>query len=246
MSQAVPAELQDALVEAVQNVSRLYVQNDLRPSELNAGDFIEAAVRILQWLATGTYTPIHRSLPTMPVWIEAMERSSLNDSLRVNVPKVINAMYSIRSRRGVSHIAGEVSANRVDAQLLLTNCRWILAEFVRLYHGLDDHNEAQKTVDLLALSETPIIEDFDGVQRVVTTQTLPIPSQVSLLLRNSSSSELTLEELGKSIKARPDAIRQAVRRMEAKNFAHLFDDGRVRLTGIGRTYAAGLIQSITE
>src|SRR6185312_2433347 len=141
-TQSVPIELQDALVDAVRTMSKLYIQNDLRPSELNAGDFIEAVVRILQWLATGKYTPLRRSLPAMPTWVENMEKSSLNDGLRIVVPKLINAMYSVRSRRGVSHIAGEVSANKVDAMLLLTNSRWVLAEFVRLYHRVADHDEA--------------------------------------------------------------------------------------------------------
>jgi len=225
-------------------MSKLYIQNDLRPSELNAGDFIEAVVRILQWLATGKYTPLRRSLPAMPTWVENMEKSSLNDGLRIVVPKLINAMYSVRSRRGVSHIAGEVSANKVDAMLLLTNSRWVLAEFVRLYHRVADHDEAQRAVDLLALAETPIIEDFDGTSRVITGKTLPIPSQLLLLLMNSPGSELAFEDMLASIKGRSAAIKQAARRLDTRNLVHIFDDQRIRLTGLGRTEATKLLEQL--
>lgn len=240
-TQSVPTELQDALVEAVSTMSKLYMQNDLRPSELNAGDFIEATVRILQWLATGKHTPLEKSLPPMPTWVQNMESSSLNDSLRITIPKLINAMYTVRSRRGVSHIAGEVSANKVDAMLLLTTSRWILAEFVRLYHKTS-HDEAQRAVDLLALAETPIIEDFEGVRRVITAHSLTIPAQIMLLLLNAGTTASTLDDMVDSIQGTPAAIRKAARRLHVKKYAHIYTDNRITLTGLGRTEAVKLME----
>lgn len=245
-TQSVPAELVTALVESVSTMSKLYMQNDLRPSELNAGDFIEAVVRILQWLSTGSYTPLKRSLPPMPKWVGDMEKSALNDGLRIGVPKLLNAMYAVRSRRGVSHIAGEVSANRVDAMLLLTNSRWILAEFVRLYHNVSNHDEAQHAVDLLAVAETPIIEDFEGVNRVITAKPISIPNQMLLLLLNSASSELAMIDLLASIKGKPPIIKQAAKRLDTKNLVHVYDNQRVKLTGIGRAEAAKIMTEVQD
>lgn len=244
-TQSVPQELQDALVEAVGVMSKLYMQNDLRPSELNAGDFIEATVRILQWLATGKYTPLGKTLPSMPAWVTSMENSTLNDTLRITIPKFINAMYTVRSRRGVSHIAGEVSANKVDAMLLLTTSRWILAEFVRLYHKTS-HDEAQRAVDLLSLSETPIVEDFEGVKRVITAHNLSIPVQIMLLLLNEGTTSPTLEDMVNSIKGTPAAIRQAARRLHDKNYVHIYTDGRLMLTGLGRAEAVREMHSASS
>lgn len=240
-TQAVPSELQEALVEAVSTMSKLYMRNDLRPSELNAGDFIEATVRILQWLATGKNTPLGKTLPPMPSWVQNMENSTLNDSLRITIPKLINAMYTVRSRRGVSHIAGEVSANKVDAMLLLTTSRWILAEFVRLYHKTS-HDEAQRAVDLLALADTPIIEDFEGVNRVITAHALTIPTQILLLLLNAGATELKLDNMVSSIKGTPPAIKKAARRLHDKKYAHIYSDNRIVLTGLGRAEAVKLME----
>ncbi len=240
-TQSVPTDLQKALVDAVTTMSKLYMQNDLRPSELNVGDFIEATVRILQWLATGRHTPLGRTLPPMPTWVQNMESSSLNDSLRITIPKLINAMYTVRSRRGVSHIAGEVSANKVDAMLLLTTSRWILAEFVRLYHNTG-HDEAQHAVDLLALAETPIIEDFEGTQRVITAHSLTIPAQIMLLLLNAGSTVSTLDDMVGSIKGTPPAIKKAARRLHDKKYAHIYPDNRITLTGLGRAEAVKLME----
>jgi hypothetical protein len=244
-TQSVPDELVNALVESLRTMSKLYMQNDLRPSELNAGDFIEAVVRILQWLSDGKYTPLKRSIPSMPKWVEDMEKTKLNDGLRIGVPKLLNAMYAVRSRRGVSHIAGEVSANRVDAMLLLTNSRWILAEFVRLYHK-SDHDEAQRAVDLLALAQTPIIEDFEGINRVITSKPTSIPDQVLLLLLHAVTSEMAMADLTESIKAKPAVIKQAIKRLDAKSMVHIYDNQRVKLTGLGRADAAKTMAEIQE
>jgi len=173
-----------------------------------------------------------------------MENSTLNDSLRITVPRLVIAMYTVRSRRGVSHIASEVSANKVDAMLLLTTSRWILAEFVRLYHNTS-HDEAQRAVDLLALAETPIVEDFEGVSRVITYRSLAIPSQILLLLLNISGSVSTLEDMVNSIKGTPAAIRRASRRLHEENRVHVYPDNRITLTGLGRGRALELTEELS-
>lgn len=240
----VPLELQDSLATAVQSMATRYSQNDLRPSELNAGDFIEAAVRILQFLSFGVYTPLDKSLPSMPEWLKTMESAKVDDSFRINVPRVLNAMYSIRSRRGVSHIAGKVSANRSDAGLLLTNARWVLAEFVRLLHDEKDHEKAQRAVDLLATVEAPIVEDFDGVRRVITGRKVPAPSQVLVLLLTAANFRLSELELQESVSATEKNLRMAVRRLSDRDHVHVFPDGAVQLTGVGRRVANSLIETL--
>ena len=243
---AVPRELQDALLLAVENMSTRYAQNDLRPSELNAGDFIEACVRILQFVGTGSFTPLHRTLPSMPDWLRTMENTTVDDSLRINIPKLIDAMYAVRNRRGVSHIAGKVTANKPDAMLVLTNTRWILAEFVRIFHNIADHEEAQRAVDLLAMNETPVIENFEGIRRVITAKSEPVTNQMLVLLLTSAEGELSKSDLVESIRSTPSNFKVAIKRLEGKNYVHVYNDERVKITVLGRTAAAKILHDLAS
>lgn len=241
---SVPAELQNALLDSVDTMTEKFIQNDLRPSELHGGDFIEASVRVLQFVATGVYTPLGRTLPNMPNWIRTMEASSLDDSLRINVPKALDAMYAIRNRRGVSHIAGKVSANKPDAIMLLTTTRWILAEFVRIFHNVADHEQAQRAVDLLAMVEVPLIENFEGVRRVISTRSVAATDQILILLATAEESVLKKLDLEVSIRSSKENLKRAITRLEQRDLIHVFNDNRIKLTGLGRSKAIDTIHNL--
>lgn len=239
----VPTEVQDAVCEAVRDMLTRYIKGDMRPSELHAGDFIEAVVRLLQWLATGTYTPIGKSLPPMDVFLKKMETTKVDDTLRIHIPRCLYAMYGVRSRRGVGHLPGKISANKVDATLLLTIARWVLAEFIRLFHG-KGHADAQEAVDLLAVQEVPLVEEFEETKRVITKMKISLPNQVLILLASVESSTLYREELQRFTKSSTTNVRVALKRLDARNLVHLYDDGRVTLTRLGQKDASQLIYQV--
>lgn len=240
-SKNVPTELQDAVCGSLKEMLVHYNKGDMRPSELNAGDFSEAVVRLLQWLSTGKYTPIGRTLPSMDVFLKQMESTSIDDTLRIHIPRSLFAMYGVRSRRGVGHLPGSISANAVDATLLLTMSRWILAEFIRLFHG-KNHAEAQKAVDLLAVQEVPLVEQFEDARRVVTERRLSLPNQIVILLVSVESNTLRREDLQRFTRSSKTNLSVALKRLDNRNILHQYDDGRVTLTRLGHKQASQLIQ----
>jgi len=235
-SQGVPLELQDALCDSAREMVHNYVGDQLRPSELNGGDFTEAAVRILQFLATGSCTPLGRSLPSMSALLKIMEQSSLDDSLRIHIPRLLQAMYDVRNRRGVSHLPGPVSANKPDAELLLVLARWTLAEFIRIYHG-GSHVDAQRTVDLLAIHDSQFVVDFEGVFRIVAKKLPSAPDQILILLRASEGQAVTKGDLEKWVRSTKNAISTGLTRLDQRNLIHVHADGRIVLTPLGRDEA---------
>lgn len=71
----VPAELVDEVLDAFAEAKRRFFRDDLRPSEIEGGRFSEAVFRILQWSTTQKYTPIGRTLPSVPTLIETLEKA---------------------------------------------------------------------------------------------------------------------------------------------------------------------------
>ena len=58
------------------------------------------------------------------------------------------ALYEIRNSRGVGHVGGDVDANHMDAEFVLSAAKWVVAELVRLFHSTDV-NIATEVVDAL-------------------------------------------------------------------------------------------------
>jgi hypothetical protein len=87
-------------------------------------------------------------------------------SLRVLIPRMLLALYEIRNNRGVGHIGGDVDPNFLDATAVYEMASWVLAELVRIFHGLTTE-EAQEAVDALVERKDPLIWEFEDVKRVL-------------------------------------------------------------------------------
>ena len=86
--------------------------------------------------------------------------------IRIQIPRMLVALYETRNNRGVGHAGGDLDANHMDAMVVLFMAKWVVAEPVRVYHGLDTA-EAQNVVDSLVQKEIPVIWSVVGKQRVL-------------------------------------------------------------------------------
>jgi hypothetical protein len=242
-AQSVPQDLIDALISSVSQMIDNFVRGHLRPSELNGGDFAEAVVRILQFLASGVSTPLGNSLPRMDQSLQQFLGSSLDDSLRVHLPRLVQATYDIRNRRGVGHLPGPISANQSDAELLLAITKWILAEFLRLFHA-SSHQEAQAVIDTMVRRHVPVVEDFEGTLRIVTRANPSLPNRLLALLLAAEHSQPKIEVLSQWARAPRKQVTTALRRLDGRNLIHRYVDGRIALTSVGREEAERLVSAL--
>lgn len=236
----VPELLVDSLIRASDELADNYAAGHLRPAELNGSDFAEATFRILQHLSQGRYTPLNRSLPRVDNLLEQFERSQLDDSLRVHVPRVLNTIYDIRNRRGVAHLPAGVSANRSDAELVLTNAKWVIAELIRLFHTMT-HEDAQRLVDTFAVTRPVLVEVFDGEPRIVARADLSLPQKVLVLLHWHEPDVPLREQLYEWLSDPNHRISTAIARLSARNQVHETAQQRIHLTQLGRDLARAVI-----
>src|SRR5262249_17697761 len=85
------------------------------------------------------------------------------------IPRMLLGLYDIRNNRGVGHVGGDVDPNHMDAEQVLSTASWLMAELVRIFHGVTTA-EAQQTVDTLVERRTPLIWEVEGVKRVLDTK----------------------------------------------------------------------------
>jgi len=183
-----PAGLRDELLTEYEKIVANYRERRWEASELDGGRFAEVAYTILDGYLKGQ---IYASTAAKPSNFEQSCRNLANSngsfpkSARVTVPRVLVALYDIRNNRGVGHVGGDVSANHMDAEFVLHSAQWVMAEFVRLFHGVDIAT-ATATVDILVDRVTPFIWQVGTIKRVLI-QDLSLADQTLLLLYSSAA-----------------------------------------------------------
>jgi hypothetical protein len=105
-------------------------------------------------------------------------------SLRILIPRLLPVLYEVRSNRGVGHVGGDVDPNHMDSEVVQSMASWLMAELVRIFHGVSTE-EAQQAVDALVERKTPLVWDVEGVKRVLDTA-MSMKDQVLLLLHHSA------------------------------------------------------------
>ncbi|MEW6239675.1 MAG: hypothetical protein AB1564_02565, partial [Chloroflexota bacterium] len=185
--QAYPEELADNLLGSFKSIEENYVLQKWKPSELDAGHFVETVRRILEFEFTGKYAPFNQQLTSFnDSALKQYEQSQGDESLRILIPRILIAIYGIRNKRGVGHVS-TVSPNEMDATLILYNVKWVLAELIRLKSKMSI-DETQAVVDSIVERQVEILWKTDEFTRVLDGN-LSARDKVLILLYNADNQQ---------------------------------------------------------
>ena len=210
-----PQELVDALLSAYCEIKEKWAIGQHEPSELNGGKLVEASTRMLQFSTNGgIYTPLGnqiRNLAGILQQFEQLPSGSTLESYRIHIPRLLSVIYSIRNKRGVGHLSGDVNPNKADATLIASMADWLIAELYRIAYGCD-LDEAQRIVDALAERPLPLIHEMGDMKRVLLP-TLSYSEQTLVLLSKAYPDRCLESDLVKWIEpSRPSDFRLRVLR----------------------------------
>jgi len=182
-----PPSLRDELLLAYNQILRNYREGRWEPSELNAGKFCEVVYSVLRGHVDGSF-PMNASKPSNMVdSCRLLEAStSFPRSVRIQIPRMLVALYEIRNNRGVGHVGGDVNPNHMDATCVLYMCKWILADLVRIFHNIDTI-AAQNVVENIVDKILPIVWVVDDKLRVLDTS-LKMKDKTLVLLYHKAGS----------------------------------------------------------
>ncbi len=183
-----PTTLREELIETYNSISRNYVERRWEPSELNGGKLCEVVYSIIHGTLIGSYA-VHASKPSnMLVACQALEQQPqthpAHRSLRILIPRTLVMLYEVRNNRGVGHVGGEVNPNAMDAQHVFLTASWLVAELVRIFHGVST-DEAQAAVGSITEKKLPFIWKIGNTGRVLAPS-MTTPNQILALLYGES------------------------------------------------------------
>ena len=180
-----PGGLRKELLDTFSEIVNHFRAGRWEPSELNGGKFCEVVYTIVKGHCDSKY-PLRASKPkNMPAACLALEAyTGATRGLRIQIPRMLVALYEIRNNRNVGHVGGDVDPNHMDAVCVLQMSKWILAELVRNFHGVA-LDEASALVDVIVEREVPAIWSVNEVRRVLPSH-LSTTNQALLLLYTAS------------------------------------------------------------
>jgi hypothetical protein len=179
----IPEALRKELLAAYSEIIVNYRERRWEPSELNGGKLCEVVYTILRGYIDNSY-PIRSMKPTnMLDACRALERASSAEiprSVRIQIPRMLIALYEIRNNRGVGHTGGDVNPNHMDATCVIEMSKWILSELIRIFHNVST-DKATAVVDILVERTLPLVWAVDGKLRVLDTGLTMLQKTLTLL-----------------------------------------------------------------
>lgn len=208
-----PLAIVDEVLEAYVEAKRRFHLGDHRPQEVEGGRFSEAVFRVLQHVSGQAVTPLGKTLPSVDRLLQQLEAATGQpDAVRLHIPRTLKLIYDIRNKRDAAHLGDGIDPNLQDAKLVIGNMDWVLAELVRLYHGVSP-DEAQRVIEDLVTKEVPAIQEIDG-QPVILTE-LQARDQALLMLYRAGAAGASLDELVSWLRAtRRDHLRTRLARLD--------------------------------
>ena len=193
---SVPKGFRKRLIDAYLSLKRNCLETRHDAAGMAAGKVCEIALRLLQEKILGTPVPFGtkianyadecRKLITGPV-------ARGTESERTIIPRALVFLYTMRNKRGIGHVGGDVDANGIDIATMARTADWIICELIRINHGLS-LEEAQDIVDGLSVRQLPSVWEVAGKKRVLKDG-LKAKDQALLLLYSSVDSSVLMEDL---------------------------------------------------
>ena len=192
------------------------------------GKFVEALVQVLEFLEAGTYS----AKPDVDRFLRSLESrpSTLDDGLRVCAARLGRAMYSLRSKRNIAHLAA-IDPNEYDQRLLMHAAQWIVAELVRNTMSTT-MDEAGALIEQLLVPVGGLVEDFGDKSVVIADMT--IKRELRVLLHAQHPDGIAVDDLLLSMKRRrAGSVRRELRSLwRAKEVEEVAPE-TYRLTRLG-------------
>ncbi len=190
------ARFRARLIKDYRDLKSAYVQRQFDACGLRAARFAETMLRLLQHWLTGTHIPFGTRIPNFIDEcgkVENLPQTAGPEGLRVIMPRALVFMYTLRSKRGIGHVGGDVDANQIDAATSARIGDWCMAELIRVVHTLT-LEDAQHLLDAISARQLPHVWTVLGKRRVLNPSN-NYREQTLLLLYETANGEVSADDL---------------------------------------------------
>ena len=187
---------------------------------VNGGKFVEAVLKCLHFKRSGVEI---ESIKVDDEIRQLENATSLNDSERMIIPRILRAIYECRSKRGGAHNLSFDPA-KMDCVFVVAASNWVMEELTRLFLT-NDPVASQIIVENLLVKDIPIVERIDG-DSLVLTPGLSARQQLEILLYQHYPERCMLKDLTRWVHNHNEHnVRVTLSNMKSNNLVHEADSG---------------------
>ncbi len=153
----IPDSLRTPLLDEFNKLAQHYRESRWEPAELNGGKLCEIVYTILKGHVDGAFPAAPSKPANMVDACNALAKANgFTRSVRIQIPRILIALYEIRNNRNVGHVGADVDPNHMDATVVYGMVRWVTSELIRIFHAVTP-DEATAVVDALTEREVPLL-----------------------------------------------------------------------------------------
>lgn len=115
---------------------------------------------------TAHFQQPHRSQAMVDACKALSTAGAFPRAIRIQIPRMLVALYEIRNNRNVGHVGADVDPNHMDATVVYSMVKWIMSELVRIFHAISPEG-ASTVVDALTEREVPLLWRIGDRTRVL-------------------------------------------------------------------------------
>lgn len=235
----IPQELTTELLHSYNNALNEYSRQNWKHLINELAQFNEITYRIIEFLLTGSYTSLNDKLPIFNEKILMKWETIPNkeENIRIIIPRVLYSMYCIRNKRGAIH-KNNISPNKMDANILLYDSKWILAELFRICSKLSIE-ESQKIINFIINQEIDLLWHINDKSRILNPK-LKCNEQILVLLYSNNT--MCVNDLIKNIEYSNKSIFKTILRSLHKNRLIEYDGINCTISPKGSKQAEQIIK----
>lgn len=177
----IPDGLRNPLVEEYNKIAKSYREGRWEPTELSGGKLCEIVYSILKGHVDDSFPATPSKPKNMADDCRKLEHAtSFPRSIRIQIPRILIALYEVRNNRNVGHVGADVDPSHMDASLVFSMCQWIMAELVRVFHNVSV-DEASGVVESLIERPIPLLWKVGDRTRILAPQMSAKDKMMALL-----------------------------------------------------------------
>lgn len=213
---------------------RRYQDGDWESSILKSGKFVEAVSKALLKFC-GKTLPAARNFHAGS-FLRNLENEpkSIEDTIRIVIPKCCLFIYEIASNRGARHDPDGIDPNEIDAGVTNILNSWVLGELIRFSSRRNKNpKEAQDLVEALTGKTYPFFEEIDD-KLYVNMENLSAEKTALLILYGRHPRRTSENFLCELVERHGFSLKNA--KMALRRVSHLcdFNTNGLKIRGLGR------------
>jgi hypothetical protein len=242
-----PDKIVEDLLESYNELLAEYRKGNWSYVLLHGGRFVENTFRGLHFLVTREEIKEIESLQKEMNILSQKSKENAPESVRIIIPRIAYSVYSLRSKRDSVHVKS-IPSGYIDSTFVVTASGWILAEFLRLSHNIEE-KEIVEIINSLVSRKIPFIEKHG--EETFVTKRLGCKEEILLLLLNNPEG-MTRNQIGKILGKfySPSRITNSLDELEKNKEGSLVvyseTSEKYYITGLGERYITQVLSRSVE